>query len=295
MFNLDDIEIGIISTDKKLLEKPDKFVKSKDNTLSLNLLFKKANKYKLLSVDDEKYHLYKIKCNHADAKMSFNVLFNHNLKLVFSVARYYENKGVELHDLIQEGCLGLIEAIHKFDLSKNVRFSTYATNWIRQKVNKNIQEHSRTIRIPSSLNQLISKYHKYHKFMSSLFNRQPTVEEIAVCMNVPIHQMKEYLSNIPIVFSFDVALADDSQTFKDFICSNKTDEDVDKNDQINHLGDALNKLTFTDRYIVCSISGSFGYPKLTFKELAKLLELSKKEVQERYEYSLKHLKKTLQP
>lgn len=295
MFNLDDIELAAADTDKKLLEKPTQQVKFRDNTLSLNLLFKQANKYKLLSIEDEKYHLYKIKSNHADARISFNTLFNHNLKLVFSVARYYENKGVDLHDLIQEGCLGLIEAIHKFDLNKNVRFSTYATNWIRQKVNKNIQEHSRTIRIPSSLNQLISKYHKYHKFMSSLFNRQPSIEEIATCMGVPIKQMKEYLNAIPQVFSFDVTLSDDEHSFKDFICTSSGIEDIDKNDQIDYLKDELNKLTFIDRYIVCSIVGVFNYPKLTVKEIATLLELPKKEVEQRYQDSLKHLKKTLQP
>lgn len=295
MFNLEDIEVSFLSTDKKSVEKPNCYIKPKFKTQDLNLLFKQANQYKLLSVEDEKYHLFKIKSNHADAKKSFEVLFNHNLKLVFSVARYYENKGIDLHDLVQEGCLGLIEAIGKFKLDKNVRFSTYATNWIRQKINKNIQEHSRTIRIPSSLNQLVSKYHKYHRFLSNAFNRQPTIEEIAVCMGMPINQVKEQLSNIPQVFSFDASISDEEQSFKDLIGVSKEIEDIDIDNQIGSLWQELKKLDPVNQFIICSLYGSFGHPLLTFKEIATKLNTTTREIKSRYNRALKQLKESLQP
>lgn len=148
---------------------------------ALNDYFTDISKYRTLSDDEEVIEMAKIKAGDLEAKENFICC---NLKLVVYVARKYQNFGLPLLDLIQEGNMGLIKAIEKFDPNKKYKFSTYAYWWIRQSVTRAISDKGRNIRIPVHLHELFSNYRKTYKELEQKFNRKPTTAELAEVLGV---------------------------------------------------------------------------------------------------------------
>lgn len=149
----------------------------RNNDLSVtDLYLKELNDMEVLSPEEERDILRKIKYdNDKDAKDFF---IEHNLKLVVSVAVNYQNRGLSLDDLIQEGNLGLIKAVDKFDLSYDNKFSTYAVNWIRQSITRAIYNDGHTIRIPIHLYDDLSHYKRVRNALAQELEREPTPDEI---------------------------------------------------------------------------------------------------------------------
>ena len=135
----------------------------------------------LLTADEEKELAHRVKDGDPGAR---NEMASSNLRLVVSIAKKYAGRGVELLDLIQSGNRGLLRAVDKFDPSKDFKFSTYATYWVRQAITRDITNHSRTIRIPSHVHEVISKVMRTRHRLAREYNRKPTHEEIAVEMEV---------------------------------------------------------------------------------------------------------------
>ncbi len=171
--------------------------------------------YALLSVDEEVELATRIGAGDTEAK---RILTESNLRLVVSIAKRYVGRGLSFLDLIQEGNLGLIKAVDKFDHTKGYKFSTYATWWIRQAITRSIADQSRTIRIPVHMSEVINKTYRVSRTLLQELGREPSEQELADAMNMPIEKVREVLkvSADPISLDTPIGEEDDSH-LGDFI------------------------------------------------------------------------------
>lgn len=185
-----------------------------------------------------------------------------NLKLVISIARNYQNRGLEMDDLIGEGNMGLIKAVEMFDPKLGYKFSTYATWWIRQAVLRAIYNTGRTIRLPVHLQGTLFQIMKSETFLTKTLNRAPTVKEISEHSKLDEEKVMEVQSYRPDVLSLDRPMNKDDKdsTLADFIPS----DEVDFTEQLEEH-DFQTKLTETLKEMV--VGGSKGNGKLKEKEL----------------------------
>ena len=192
-----------------------------DITLSImsddpvKIYLKEIGNYPLLSMEEEVELAKKIAQGDQDAS---DRLTESNLRLVVSIAKKYVGRGLSFLDLIQEGNLGLIKAVDKFDYTKGYKFSTYATWWIRQAITRSIADQSRTIRIPVHMSEVINKAYRVSRSLLQELGREPTEEEIAAQMNLPVEKVREIMkiSADPISLDTPIGEEDDSH-LGDFI------------------------------------------------------------------------------
>lgn len=176
---------------------------------SIKMYMREMGQFKMLTVEEECELATRVAAGDMEAK---NKLVEANLRLVVSLARHYQGCGLSYQDLIQEGNIGLIKAVDKFDLSKGFRFSTYASWWIKQALSRAIADQSRTIRIPVHMTENINKFKKIERQLVSELNREPKVEEIAKVMEISTEQAKEIQSYIVEPTSLDIQVGDDDDT-----------------------------------------------------------------------------------
>ncbi len=176
---------------------------------------KEIGSYPLLSITEEIELAKRIEAGDEQAK---KVLAESNLRLVVSIAKRYVGRGLTFLDLIQEGNLGLIKAVDKFDYNKGYKFSTYATWWIRQAITRSIADQSRTIRIPVHMSEVINKTYRVSRTLLQELGREPTEQELSVALEMPIEKVREILkiSADPISLDTPIGEEDDSH-LGDFI------------------------------------------------------------------------------
>jgi len=175
-------------------------------TDALTLFMREAGRYQLLTPEEEVELSKRVEEGDAAAKER---MINSNLRLVVSIARKQQGRGLTLLDLIQEGTLGLIRAVEKFDWRKGFRFSTYATWWIRQAVERGIQNKSRTIRIPVQVLERERKVMRADRDLTTRLGREPTDEEIAEESGLPLSRVLEVRRAPRAVTSLDAPVGDD--------------------------------------------------------------------------------------
>ncbi len=186
-------------------------------TDSLQLFLNEAGRYPLLTAAQEVELAKRIERGEKDAK---DLLVNSNLRLVVSIAKRYQGHGLTLLDLIQEGIIGLIRAAEKFDWRKGFKFSTYATWWIRQAVQRGVANKSRTIRIPVHIVEREQKISRAERELVAKLERAPTDEEVAAKAKLPLKQVREVRAAARAVASLDKPVGDDdSAAYGDLFAS----------------------------------------------------------------------------
>jgi RNA polymerase primary sigma factor len=190
-------------------------------TDSLQLFLNEAGRYPLLTAAEEVELAKLIERGDSRAK---DRMINSNLRLVVSIAKKYQGHGLSLLDLIQEGIIGLIRAVEKFDWRRGYKFSTYATWWIRQAVQRGVANKSRTIRIPVHIVEREQKIARAERELTLKLERPPTDEEVAKAAKLSLKHVREVRAAARAVASLDKPLGDDSDTaFGDIVATDKAD------------------------------------------------------------------------
>ena len=181
----------------------------------VRMYLKEIGRISLLSTEEELE--LSVKIANGD-EMAKNILAESNLRLVVSIAKRYVGRGLLFLDLIQEGNIGLMKAVEKFDYDKGYKFSTYATWWIRQAITRAIADQARTIRVPVHMVETINKLARVQRQLTQELNREPTDEEIAARMDIPVEKVREVIkiSQDPVSLETPIGEEDDSH-LGDFI------------------------------------------------------------------------------
>src|SRR6266567_3888505 len=189
-------------------------------TDALQLFLNEAGRYKLLTADEEVVLAKRVERGDKAAK---DLMINSNLRLVVSIAKRYQGHGLSLLDLIQEGIIGLIRAVEKFDYRKGFKFSTYATWWIRQAVQRGVANKARTIRIPVHIVEREQKIARAERELTAKLERPPTDDEIAEKAKLSLKHVREVRAAARAVASLDKPLGEDSDiAFGDIAATDKS-------------------------------------------------------------------------
>ena len=189
-----------------------------DSNELFNIYLQKMGSIPLLSRDDETEVARRIAENGNDAEIAKQTLINANLRLVVSIAKQYSYRGLPLPDLVQEGNIGLMRAVEKFDWTRGFKFSTYASWWIRQSIVRAIESQTRTIRVPIYKLELVNKIHYTQKHLTQLLGRDPTSMEIAEKVGLDVEKVEELILLTKEPMSLDTPMGEDSDsTFGSFI------------------------------------------------------------------------------
>ena len=216
----------------------------------LTLLLEEAQHYQLLTPDQELELAKRIERGDLDAK---ELLINSNLRLVVSIARRYQGLGLTLHDLVQEGMIGLIRASEKFDWRKGFRFSTYATLWIRQAIQRGLDNTSRSVRLPAHVAQRARRVARVTEELGKQLSREPTDEEIAKAADLPLEEVLELRSADQTPTSLDRGVGEDGDTPLGDLVSSKgpsIEEEVERDSSAAIVQAAVADLPTEERKIV---------------------------------------------
>ena len=189
-------------------------------TDALQLFLNEAGRYELLTAAEEVELAKRIERGDKEAK---DLMVNSNLRLVVSIAKKYQGHGLSLLDLIQEGIIGLIRAVEKFDHRKGFKFSTYATWWIRQAVQRGVANKSRTIRIPVHIVEREQKIVRAERKLLAELERTPTDEEIARESELPVKQVRDVRNAARAVTSLDKPLGEGEGALGDIVAVDSTE------------------------------------------------------------------------
>jgi len=216
-----------------------------------------------------------------------------NLRLVMSITRNYTKAGVPLLDLIQEGNLGLIRAVEKFDYKMGFKLSTYATWWIRQAVTRALAEQGRTIRLPVHVADQVRRVMRGRRVLAQKLNRDPTIEELAVEAGITPQRVEELLELVQETISLDTPVGDGESLYGDMIRDTKSAEpDVETSDRLRstELTAALERLNPRMRHVVTRRFGLDGSPPQTLEDVGADLGITRERVRQLESRALRELR-----
>ena len=256
---------------------------------SLKLFFQQAAKYPLLTAAEEIELAKRIERGDLEAK---DRMITSNLRLVIHVARGYRGQGLPFHDLIQEGIVGLIRAAEKFDWRKGFKFSTYATLWIRQAIQRGLANTGRAIRLPAHIGQRERKVARAERDLTTRLGREPTVEELAEAVELEVEEVADVMNLSDVVASLDQPLASDADTSMGDLMAAETaspEEEVVEDSVTSEIADALSVLGDRERQVIELRYGLRGTTALSLRDAGKQLGISPERTRQLEEQALRRL------
>jgi RNA polymerase primary sigma factor len=256
---------------------------------SLELFLRDARSHPLLTAAEEVELAKRIERGDLAAKER---MINSNLRLVVSQARRYQGHGLPMEDLVQEGMLGLIRAVEKFDWRRGFKFSTYGTLWIRQAIQRGLQNHGRTIRVPVHVAQRQVKVRKLESELSIKLGREPTDDELAAVAELPVEEVAELRELSRGLASLDQPVGDDGETaFGDLLASDRPGpvEEQAELEREQQLGEIVEQLPENERNVIRLRFGLAGEEPRTLGQIGSQLGISAQRVREIEERGLRRL------
>ena len=256
---------------------------SKDMSVNDNvrMYLKEIGKISLLSLEEEQELSKRVAEGDEQAK---NILAESNLRLVVSIAKRYVGRGLLFLDLIQEGNIGLMKAVDKFDASKGYKFSTYATWWIRQAITRALADQARTIRVPVHMVETINKMARIERQMTLELNREPTDQELAKKMGLSADKIVEIrkISQDPVSLETPIGEEDDSH-LGDFLADERTmspEEFATYEILKDELREVLDTLTVREKEVLELRFGLFDGSSHTLEEVGKQFKVTRERIRQ---------------
>ncbi len=285
---LNENNITIISEDDDDDSDPQKIllddsILTKDLTINdpVRMYLKEIGQIKLLSTEEELALADRIV---AGDEMAKNTLAEANLRLVVSIAKRYVGRGMLFLDLIQEGNIGLMKAVDKFDVTKGYKFSTYATWWIRQAITRAIADQARTIRVPVHMVETINKLARIQRQLTLELNREPSEEELAKKMNISVDKIKDIykISQEPVSLETPIGEEDDSH-LGDFIKDerNVSPEEYATNEMLkDEIAEVLLTLTEREEKVIRLRFGLEDGKSRTLEEVGQMFGVTRERIRQ---------------
>ena len=247
----------------------------------VRMYLKEIGQIKLLTADEEVELAKRITAGDQAAK---NKLTEANLRLVVSIAKKYSGRGLQILDLIQEGNTGLIRAVDKFDWTKGNKFSTYATWWIRQAITRAIADQARTIRVPVHMVEVINKATRCNRKLVQELGREPTVEEIAKELNLPVEKIIEANRTAADTLSLDTPVGDEEDTsIGSFIMDDHTPGPADATSNAmlaEALKEILDTLTQREADVLKMRFGMYDGRTHTLEEVGQIFGVTRERIRQ---------------
>ena len=252
-----------------------------DITDSLGLYLRESGRHALLTAEEE---VELAAAAAAGSEAARNRMIEANLRLSVSIAKRYVNRGLPLSDLIQEGNLGLMRAVQKFDPHLGFKFSTYATWWIRQSITRAIADQSRTIRLPVHMHETLNRYRTTLQRLTLELGREPTVEELAANIGCDTERIRSLSQLICDTVSLDAPVGEDGETTVGDFLAVSEDAAPESRTLMNALSEdmrkALSTLTERERTVICMRFGLFDGRERTLEEVGESFLVTRERIRQ---------------